>query len=175
MADDKSVTVVVTRRVIAGQEEKYRQWFREVSERSAKFPGHLGATLQGPTDNNDFHVIFRYDTVEHLRAWEQSEERAHWTAKLAGVVQGEAKVDKYCGLEFLFDSSGPPVPKYRMVIVLTAVVFLMLLALRPLSARLFEAVPPSLQLLITVTVQVIAMTYLVMPLIYRWLGRWLRS
>ena len=173
--DDKSVTVVITRTVISGREDDYREWANGISQISARQPGHLGATLRGPTESNEFHIIFRFDTVEHLRSWEQSQERADWTAKLEGIVEGAERIEKYCGLEFLFDSKGAEIPKYRMAIVLIAIVFLMLFILRPVVGMVLTGISPTLQLLITVILQVLLMTYLVMPTVYRLLGRWLRK
>ncbi len=173
--DSRSVTVVVTRRVVPGREDDYRRWVDEISLASSGFPGHLGATLQGPTNENEFHIIFRYDTVEHLRAWEQSQERADWTHKLDGIVEGAERIERYCGLEFLFDSHGAPIPKYKMAIVLTAVVFLMLLMLRPLVAMVLGEIPAALQLFVTVLVQVTLMTFLIMPLVHRLLAGWLHK
>ncbi|MGI9295019.1 MAG: antibiotic biosynthesis monooxygenase [Pseudomonadales bacterium] len=173
--NDQSVTVVVTRRVVPGREADYKQWAAEIGQVSERFPGHLGATLQGPTDANEYHIIFRFDTVEHLRHWENSNERAELIEKLSQIVEGEARVERYCGLEFLFSSAVAPVQKYKMALVLTGVVFLMILILRPIVATVFPGLPATAQLFVTVMIQVAAMTYIVMPYVTRLLKNWLHG
>ncbi|MGI9286859.1 MAG: antibiotic biosynthesis monooxygenase [Pseudomonadales bacterium] len=174
-ANDKSVTVVVTRRLMPGREADYKQWAAEIRQVSERFPGHLGATLQGPTDANEYHIIFRFDTVEHLRQWENSKERAQWIEKLGGIVEGEARIERYCGLEFLFSSAVAPVQKYKMALVLTVVVFVMILILRPIVAMVLPGLPATIQLFITVVIQVATMTYIVMPYVTRLLKHWLHG
>lgn len=174
-AADQPVTVVVSRQLVKGRESDYKQWAAQVSEVSEKFPGHLGATLQGPSADNEYHVIFRFDTVEHLRQWETSKERAEWVAKLGGVVEGEVRVQHYTGLESLFSSAAVSVQKYKMALVLTAIVFSMLLILRPIVGSLLPSLPAIAQLFITVVIQVTAMTYLVMPPVTRLLNNWLHE
>ncbi len=173
--DDKSVTVVVSRRVVAGREQDYRDWVDAVSKASARFKGHLGATLRERAAGQEFHLIFRFDEVENLRAWERSEQRAEWIAKLDGIVEGGTRVDEYSGLEYLFDVKGPEVPKYKMAIVLSVVVFTMLLILRPIVSSALPESGATFQLLITVLLQVVMMTYLIMPQVYRLLSGWLES
>ena len=62
-----------------------------------------------------------------------------------------------------------------MAIVLTVVVFLMLLLLRPLVGVTLPGASSVIQLLVTVVLQVVTMTYLIMPQVYRLLGGWLKS
>lgn len=174
-ANDQSVTVVVTRRMVPGREADYKQWAAEIGRVSGQFPGHLGATLQGPTDANEYHIVFRFDTVEHLRQWENSRERAEWIEKLSGIVEGETRVERYCGLEFLFSSAVAPVQKYKMAMVLTGVVFVMILILRPIVATVLPGLPATAQLFVTVVIQVAAMTYIVMPYVTRLLKNWLHG
>ncbi|MGI9288369.1 MAG: antibiotic biosynthesis monooxygenase, partial [Pseudomonadales bacterium] len=72
MADVESVTVVVTRKIVSGKEKAYRAWVDRVTQGSKVFPGHLGAQLQGPGPEGEYHTIFRYDSVENLRRWDES-------------------------------------------------------------------------------------------------------
>lgn len=174
-ATDQSVTVIITRRPVAGKEEEYKQWAADITDVSKQFPGHSGAKLQGPTDENEYHIIFRFDTVEHLKQWEQSKERAHWVGKLNGLVEGEEVVNRYCGLEFLFSTAVAPVQKYKMALVLTTVVFVMISILGPIVRLLLPDLHASLQLLVTVVIQVSAMTYIVMPYVTKILKSWLQE
>lgn len=172
-ANASSVTVVVTRRVMPRRELEYENWITEVSHIVRQFQGLLGATVQGPTGANEYHVIFRFDTIENLRQWENSKERIACIAKLDGIVDGGDRIGHYTGLEVLFDADAVPIQRHKMVLVLMIIVFLMILTLRPIVVAVLPGLPPPAQLFVTVAIQVIAMTYAVMPGVTRWLGRWL--
>ncbi len=172
-----SVTTVVTRRVAPGREKEYRELFDEVVTLSKTFAGYQGATLQGPTESNEFHTIFRYDSVEHLQQWKESAARSEWMEKLRGIVLEDIRIDSYTGLEYLFSPSVPPLPKLKMTVVLIIVVFLMIHVVRSIVDTLFPDLNGSAQLLVTVVIQVTTMTYIVMPVVTRWLmtcSRWIK-
>jgi len=173
--NDQSVTVVVSRRVVPGMESQYEQWVGHVNRASERFPGQQGSTFQGPTDSNEYHTIFRYDTIEHMRQWENSKERAVWTAKLNGIVEGDSRIDHYTGLEFLFDPGVAPIKKHKMALLLTFVVFVMIVTVRPIIGIFVPNLPNPVQLFLTVAIQVSAMTYLIMPYITRCLAKWLHG
>ncbi|MGI9285948.1 MAG: hypothetical protein ACR2P1_11210, partial [Pseudomonadales bacterium] len=142
---------------------------------SKVFPGHLGAQLQGPGPEGEYHTIFRYDSVENLRRWDESTERAEWTRELDELVQGDTVVDQYVGLEFLFDGPSQVLPKYVMTMILIVVVFLMLLIVRPIVSTIFsELLGPTQQLFIAIAVQITIISYVIMPLITKLIAKLLR-
>ncbi|MFD2190748.1 antibiotic biosynthesis monooxygenase [Pistricoccus aurantiacus] len=175
MNESNSVTAVITRCVIPGREQDYRTWVHDVGQVVKQFPGHQGVTYKVPGEGNECHVIFRFDTVEHLQDWEESKERKHWLGKLEGIVEGEPRVDRLTGIEFLFRDQLHP-KAHKMVFVLTIVVFLLSLVLGPLFSMLNTAlpfVPDWLLLLARVVVQISLLTYVFMPSITRLLATWL--
>mgnify|MGYP007091946495 FL=1 len=60
-----------------------------------------------------------------------------------------------------------------MAALLIAVVFVLVLALNLVLDPLIGGWPLALRLLLTVTLQVLAMTYLIMPRLTRALARWI--
>jgi heme-degrading monooxygenase HmoA len=69
-----AVTVVVTRVVRPGTEEQFAHWADDIDQAAARFPGHFaGGRLHDNQGLN--HLIYRLDSAEHLRAWENSAER----------------------------------------------------------------------------------------------------
>jgi antibiotic biosynthesis monooxygenase (ABM) superfamily enzyme len=175
MSDQESVTAVVTRRVLPGRKTEYTAWVDQVEKIARQFPGHQGVTNKIRGEHGECHIVFRFDTVEHLSDWEESEERKEWVAKLEGLVEGEERIERLTGLEFLFANQVHP-KAHKMVLVLTVVIFTMLLILRPFVSFLFSTVPATpdwLVLLFGITLQVLLMVYLVMPRLTRYLAHWL--
>ena len=175
MNNQESVTAVVTRRIVPGRKPDYVDWVHQIENVARRFPGHQGVTYKEPGELGECHVVFRFDTVEHLRDWEESAERREWIAKLEGIVEGEERIHRLTGLEFLF--ANQPHPKaYKMVLVLSIVIFIMQQILTPVVAFLFNALPDTPDwgvLLFRVVLQVILLTYVVMPPITRCLAPWL--
>jgi uncharacterized protein len=82
------VTVTVARRVAVGRESDFEDWSDELTAAAANYPGFLGAGRLRPSHVGDpWHVVFRFDSAEHLAAWEGSPERR------AMLVVGEELVE----------------------------------------------------------------------------------
>jgi len=174
-SDEQSVTAVVTRRIVPGRKADYLAWVHGVEEVASRFPGHQGTTYKTKGQDNEYHVVYRFDTVEHLRDWEESEERRHWIEKLHGIVEGETRTDRLTGLEFLFRNQLHP-KAHKMTLVLTVTIFFLVVLLNPVFLFLAEAmpgVPGWLLILFRVILQVVLLTYLIMPRIMRVLAPWL--
>lgn len=171
------VTTSVSRRVVRGREADYEEWLKGITADALRFPGHMGVNVLRPTKgSNEYVTIFRFDTYEHSRAWEQSRVRADWLSRLEGIVEGEDTVRSATGLEFWF--SLPELPAahpspHKMALVLVAVVYTLLLLLNALLAPLTGDWPATVRLLVTVVLQVALMTYLVMPRVTLLLKSWL--
>jgi antibiotic biosynthesis monooxygenase (ABM) superfamily enzyme len=69
-------TVVIGERVKAGLGTEYRQWQDAVNAAAATYPGYLGTELTPATgDHDEWTVIYRFETVEHLYDWMNSTTR----------------------------------------------------------------------------------------------------
>lgn len=174
-SDARSVTTIVTRKIIPGRKADYREWVHQVGAVAERFPGHQGTTYKLKGDGDECHVVFRFDTIEHLRAWEESAERKHWQGKLGGIVQGEERIKRLTGLEFLFRDQYHP-KAHKMALVLTATIFCLVLIFNPAFAFLtgaFPVIPDLLWILVRTALQVVLMTYVIMPPLSRLLAPWL--
>lgn len=175
MNEQESVTAVVTRRILPGWKSEYADWVNQVGTVASQFPGHQGVTYKVKGEKGECHVVFRFDTVEHLRGWEESEERRKWLAKIEHMVEGKDRIKVLTGLEFLFADQLHP-KAYKMALVLITVIFTLLMLLSPLVSLLFSAwpgVPSWLVTLFQVSLLVSLMTYLIMPRVTRLLMPWL--
>lgn len=162
------VTVVVRRKVKPGREADYEAWLDRLTKGAAReFPGYLGAEFHRPAKGGTYRSIFRFDTVEHLEAFETSEFRARMLAEGSAFFETDAAWDRMTGLEFWFDPPpGTLLPQpspHRMALVLMAVVFCLVFGLNLTVGPLIAGWPLAARILLTVAIQVGLMTYLVMP------------
>lgn len=178
--DQDPVTLTVSRRVKRGREADYEAWLKGINQAAASFPGFRGVNIIRPSNQaqGEYVSIFQFDSYAHLKAWEESEIRRERLADMPdGVVASEAARHKVTGLEFWFTAPDAPIlaqpSRHKMVVVLIVVIFCLINILAPIYSTLLAGLPQWLRTLIVVVVQVILMTYLIMPSITRLLSRWL--
>jgi antibiotic biosynthesis monooxygenase (ABM) superfamily enzyme len=104
------LTVVVTWRVRQGHEGEFEAWRREVSAAALNFPGHMGINVIRPgATPGEYVVIFRFDTYEHLRSWQESDIRRDLLKKAEVFREREPSYHLESGLEYWFAPPGVPV------------------------------------------------------------------
>lgn len=82
------VTVVVARTVRAGRETEYEALLSSILKAALKYPAHLGVNVMRPRPGSrEYTLVFRFDTVDNLSAWEESTARADWVAKVDPVTR----------------------------------------------------------------------------------------
>jgi antibiotic biosynthesis monooxygenase (ABM) superfamily enzyme len=115
--------------------------------------------------------------VESLRAFEESEMRRRYLAEVVDYVEADATWQRLTGLEFWFTPpKGTVVPqptRWRMSLVMIAVVYGLVLSIGRLVRLVLGDAPPALRLLVTIAIEVFFMTYVLMPRLTRWLARWI--
>ncbi|MCX7888348.1 MAG: antibiotic biosynthesis monooxygenase [Rhodobacteraceae bacterium] len=173
------VTVVVRRRVRPGREKDYEAWLGRLTRGAAgQFAGYLGAEFHRPAvPGGEYRSVFRFDSLDHLDAFERSDFRHRMLAEAAPFLLGDAVWERMTGLEFWFDPPpGTRVPQpspHRMALVLIAVVFVLVLVLNLTLGPLMAGWPLALRVLLTVTIQVGLMTYVIMPRLTPMLARFI--
>ena len=176
MEQEGPITVVVRHRVKLGKEAEFEEWRRGISQAAAQFAGHLGCTVIRPAPPSlDYIFLFRFDTLDHLRAWEESDTRHQWLTKLDLITAEMVGRERHTGMEVWFTPppGRMPPPRYKMVAVtmlgLYPLVMLVQLTLGPQLASW----PLPLRTLVSAVLLVVLMTYLAMPLLTRLFARWL--
>lgn len=170
------VTVTVARRVAPGREVDFEEWSEGLTRVASGFQGFLGAGMLRPSHVGDpWHVIFRFDSAENLRRWEESAQR------IAHLAEGEHLFDsmdthRVSGLETWFSLPGrtaPAPPKWKMFLVSGTGIFLLNVTLVTLYGWAVQSWPRILATLVISYPVTALMTWLVMPYLARWLARWL--
>ncbi len=173
------VTVVVSRRVKPGCEAAYEAWLDRLIQAAGAMRGFVGAKVQRPRPGEPpvYTSVFRFASVETLRAFETSDLRRHALDEVTELVESDAIWSRLTGLELWFTPpAGTVVPqpsRLRMALVMIAVVYALVLSLGQLVALALGSAPFPLRLLVTIVIEVFLMTYVLMPRLTRWLARWI--
>jgi antibiotic biosynthesis monooxygenase (ABM) superfamily enzyme len=179
--EEGPVTVSLSRRVKPGREKDYEAWISGVVTEASVFPGHQGAHVLRPNrPGGDYVLIYRYDSYAHCRAWEDSPQRAKWLEKLEDLVEPDSTTMKrVTGLESWFDLPEVPVaakaPPHKMAITLIVVVFVIVWPLNVFLGPVLTnwGFPLFAKIFTIAVIQVLLMTYLVMPWVTRRIRGWL--
>lgn len=174
-----SVTVVVTRRVKSGYESQYENWLKRLLEEAKFMKGYIGATVQKPAPGTtEYTSVFRFDNVENLRKFEESEIRSKYLLEVVDYVEADAVWKKFSGLEFWFSppkgSIVPQPSRFRMALVMIVVVYGLVILIGQLVATLVgDIIPYFVRLFITISIEIFLMTFVLMPHLTRLLARWI--
>jgi hypothetical protein len=173
-APSDPVTVTIERHVPPGREVDFEDFSEALTRAATKHPGFLGAGMLRPGHVGEpWHVVFRFDSLEHLHGWEFSAERAALLAAGEDLVNS-THVHRVTGLETWFalpSRTAPAPPRWKMFLVSVVGIFILQLifnlALGPLALPVVVRVG-----LVAVAVTAL-MTWLVMPHAARLLQDWL--
>lgn len=180
MSDNEQagVTVIVTERVPTDRNSVFEKELAGVIAALVLMPGNLGVNVIRPeTDRGSYHIIYKFDTPEHLEAWTESETHVRWCERKCDLTAVPTATNTLSGLETWFSLPGPvvrtPPPRYKMAFVSWCAIFpiisLILLYLIP-------AVTPFPLLIrgaLIAAVAILTMTYLMMPIATRIFSGWL--
>jgi uncharacterized protein len=166
--------VTVARRVAPGREVDFEDFSAALTRAATRYPGFLGAGLLRPGHVGEpWHIVFRFDSVEHLHAWERSRERAELLAAGEQLVDA-TDMHRVTGLETWFElpfRTVPAPPRWKMFVVSVVVIYALQLAINLVVQPL--GLPTALRVaLLAITVTAL-MTWLVMPHAARLLQDWL--
>src|SRR6185295_1551746 len=178
---DQPVTYVIRRRVKAGSQSEFDDWLKGINEAVRDFRGHLGADVIRPVDPScdDYVIIWRFDSYANLKQWEDSQVRKDWLDRSWHLSVGTPDIQKLTGLEFWFSLPGDPTkappPKRKMALVVILALYPLLMVLHLLLNPVFVLfpLPYPAQLLVTVIIAVLIMTFFLMPFMTRLFSRWL--
>lgn len=179
------VTVSITRHVDPAHTAEMQAWVEAGTSLAERFDGFLGAGWVRPAEESDeWHMLYRFASSEHLAVWEASTQRQWWLAAAQGRVEA-SRVERRTGIEGWFDEptsvetvepapsapTSPPVWKQAVVIWLAF--FPLSLLVTWLTGRLVPGWPLVPRVLVSTVLMTPVMTYLVLPRMTRALGWWL--
>jgi len=168
------VTVAVTFHVKPGHGPEFERWAHDITEASAKYPGHLGASWV--RSGGAYHLIYRFADHALFQGWHDSAERARFLKRLqpiATLVTDEHVTGMETWFELPDQPGRPAPPRWKMVIATWIGVFPLLGLVQWLIAPRLLSMPLILRVMLFAFIVVSLMTYLVMPRLTRLLRSWL--
>jgi len=175
-----AVTKVVDRIPREGMDAQLEQAMKNLIAAALKFPGHLGVTVTRPSlpAQPVFRMVYRFDSCEHLRAWEESAEYGRLVSAANRYTQGAPHYEILTGLETWFTVPAHPGLRSPPRAKMTVISWLGIFPLVYLYAELFNWIlPPStpviLKVLAVTALVVPTMSYVVAPRLTRLFKNWL--
>lgn len=172
------LTVVVTWQVRQGREQEFEAWRRDISAAARRFPGHLGSEVIPPCAKpGEYVVLFRFDTYEHLRAWQESAVHGELLQKADSFRESAPSYRTGSGLEYWFSPPGvaQSPPRWKMALVTVLGVWPVSILVSWLLMPLIGRQPPVWQALFMAVGIVLILTWVVMPLLVRIFKPWLNK
>jgi hypothetical protein len=179
ISEEGPVTVSIARKVKKGFEAQYETWEKDVIRDAASFPGYIGTNFLRPSSatQHKYIIIYRFDSYENACRWEDSEVREAWLKKVEPMLEGEAEKQRQSGLEVWFDlpeiEMDKPAPRYKMAIVLTVVLYILSISLNLILRPVLQHVSLPVNIFIILIINVILMTWVIMPKLTYLLRNWL--
>lgn len=140
--EDNGASVVITHHILENKQMHYEKWLDDIGPVCRNFPGNVDWQIIRPISNLTYNytVIIRFDTVNNLKNWMESEEREFFIEKAKPLF---AKGDSYyikSGLDFLFPESKKPPVRWKQYLVTWSAIY-------PLSLLVPIGVLPLLKFL----------------------------
>jgi uncharacterized protein len=177
MKANEPVTVLFNRTTKPGKEQAYEAWNKKLIRLSEAQPGHIMTSVVAD-GNRRYFTLQRFETHSDLQRWLQAPERLECLQDLDELTEDAPEPAEMTGMETWFrlpGQSGKHIPRWKMVIVTFCVIYCFVLLLNIFLVPKAADLPLLLRAAVFPVIMVPLMTYVVMPRITRWFGRWLYS
>ncbi len=176
--DGGSLTVLVNRLVLPGEEQPFAATLRVLLQDFDRFPGTTGSKIfcRPVDDGVEFSILQQFASQAGHDAWLASPEFERWRSKVAPPVPGPDHVHRYAGMESFFVSAKAPdaPPRWKMAVLLLLVVYPLSLAISTWGAPALASLPVLIGTLLTSVFMVWLMTYVLVPVLTKVFQAWLQ-
>jgi len=173
--DNQPITTILKIKYKEAFKDECLQWMRETASVASHFDGFIEKNICISAEaERELLNLFIFSNKESLERWENSEERMNQTKKGERFIEEIKQKTQLTVLEFMFPSVKLP-KRSKMVVITVCVIFILLNSLVPVLQQFFSLLhlPGLLKNLLGVIVMVSLMTFVILPLISKILGRWL--
>lgn len=169
------IHVAITRKVLPGKEDEFKEALRRFLGESFLHGGVQGAgmiTSMPGTESREIGILRTFADEAERDAFYNSQLFQDWETYAAALTE-EPNYRQLTGLEAWFRSPVPP-PRWKMAIATLSGVFPTSLFLSFTVGPFIQPLPTVLRLLIIATCMVGLLTWVVMPQVIRILKPWLQ-
>ncbi|MCA1007831.1 antibiotic biosynthesis monooxygenase [Rhodococcus hoagii] len=172
-----AVTVVVSHPPVPGRESEFLAWQHRITDAERKFPGFRGSEWHPPIPGvqDDWTILFTFDSQEHLDRWLDSPERASLLAEGSAFKDFTVRpIPSPYGSWFPATGAGDaPVPSWKTALSVLVGLYPLVVVLTITIDELWPGAPLWASLLIGNIASVCLLTWVVMPVVTRALRFWL--
>lgn len=173
----EAVTAVMTQRIRPEAEDEFRRVHARIAYTMQRFPGFLHSHLAEPVPDvqHEHAVVFSFTSKRDLDRWLESPERRELVQELAELIEGDRTLNVIGGFAGWFPPPGMGQPvRWKQALVVLIALFPTSLVLGSLQRMLIPEAPWVLAVLLSNTLGIAALTWLLMPWLTRRLSGWLR-
>lgn len=172
------VTVVFSQHIAPANRTEFAKRHDDVNDRLRAFPGFLGSELLQPVEGvQDEHVIVAsFASRADLDRWLESDERSDWLSLTEHLVDGDRTVNVVGGFGGWFPAqpSRPQGPKkWKQSIAVFIALFPTSLVITLVRGEMAPSMNLVLGVFVSNVLGILALTYVLMPWVTRWLRNWL--
>jgi uncharacterized protein len=171
MTASHPVTVVVTRVVRPGKEDEFAAWADDVDTAAARFPGHLAAVRLHAGEGLN-HLIYQFDSPDHLRAWEESGERRELVRR-ADRLSDERRTMSGGRHTWFTVPAEAASPRWKTFLITWAAVYPTLLVIATAVKLAVPGLPQPIALAISSGTLTALLTWVILPRVNRQARPWL--
>lgn len=166
--DENSITTIARHEVLEGEEEHFLSWVEKTKIACKNYSGYLGTKVSPPIDKNhrEFVTIFRFDNLENLDRWLNSETRKVLLKELTPLIKGEITLSKISGIDYYFESTQRSLSLPIMTIITYIGLMPLVIFVPPLFQKYLNHQGTYLAFTATALI-VVLMSYLVMPFLVK--------
>lgn len=180
--ENQGASVVITHHILDGKEQEYEKWLDEIVPITKHSNGFIDLQMVRPIPHLTFvyTVIIRFDTIENLKLWMESEDRKILIQKANPLFRKNDNYQIKSGLDFLFnaENEGTKVPvRWKQFLVTWSAIYplSLLIPLLALPFLSFLKIPQNHYFdgLIISGIIVFLMVFVVMPNYTKLIKKWL--
>ncbi|OOG16312.1 antibiotic biosynthesis monooxygenase [Sphingobacterium sp. CZ-UAM] len=104
--ENQGASVVITHHILDDKQLEYDQWLAEIVPLTKHAKGFIDLQVIRPIPNLTFvyTVIIRFDTVDNLKIWMESDTRKRMIEQASPLFRKQDRYQIKSGLEFLFET-----------------------------------------------------------------------
>jgi len=172
-------TIVISERVKPGREQDYSTWQSGITAAASRFPGYLGGEQFPPVPGvqDEWVYMLRFATPEQLDGWLNSNERKQWRDKAEPFLEHVDIQRIAAGLGGWFPVSAKtgevPPPNWKQALAVLLAMYPTVMCLMIFVSPLLEAAPEPADMFVRALMNVIILTWVLMPVTNRVIKHWL--